>query len=240
MTEELTSYILEGGITMSIKPTYFAFDLKQHTSYLPSLIKCYRAAFATDPWDEWKKCSKCGKEWGISAEPELAMHNFMHCGQVVEDSWPVEMVKNSLESELTADSTCWVAVTTGAMVIGFAWGYAATPQQLEDKLHAPGFADIFFNDYPDVATVAYQDDIGVHPGFRLQGIALELIDLRLRDFKRKGLSVGVARVMRNPPSGTYAMYDKHGFKTVYQYNDSRQRVIMTKPYKGYYPKEYHP
>lgn len=212
--------------------TYVRFNPKTHRHLLSGLVDCYRKVFAGAPWNEWKKCGVCKKEWGEDSATELVAMGFLHCGEIVADSWPAAKVEYDLSLQLKARTSCWIAVIRD-WVIGFAWGYPICPAKLADDLKSPDLVLNLEQMFGPHVEVAYQDDLGVLPEFRGNGISRQLIARRLKDLKDQGLKVGVARVKRDPPSKTYDMYIRDGFSVVSEYEDGDGRVILARVYEGY-------
>lgn len=199
--------------------TYHHVSLKQDESLLPQLIECYREVFSTSPWYEWKTCTKCGKKWGLEHVDELAAHQHRCCNQEVVDFWPTEVVARDIRKELSMPfATCWLAMD-GEKVIGFSWGYALTPTELDTKLGIS--CGITGTDL-----LAYQDEIGVSTSYRGRHIASTLFRYRLRDFLSHGLRTGVMRTKTLPPSVTYLWFRNLGYRTTSSYDDADGRVIM--------------
>ena len=189
---------------------------------LQELVACYRAVFGGAPWSEWKKCAVCGSKWGVEEDiPET------HCGQMPEEFWPSATVESDIRHEVTEQASCWVA-TTGSDVVGFCWGYPIAVSNLEQKLVLPGFAEALRAKKGNVSHVAYQDELGVRPEFRGCGIAKAMYTARHADFLSRGLTVGVVRTKRTPPTVTYSWFLKIGYGLVSEYNDSDDRVILAR------------
>src|SRR3989344_6129238 len=94
------------------------------------LVECYREVFADTPWNEWLKCEKCDKYWGLKDKAMLESRGFRHCGQPLVDFWSVEQVLTDLEHEITPEASCWLAMEAD-LVVGFSWGYPVGLADLE-------------------------------------------------------------------------------------------------------------
>lgn len=191
------------------------------------LIECYREVFGEEPWNEWKKCSVCGKKWGKQEMPQ-ADGVFSHCGQRVVDFWPTEVVRSDLLHEITVDASCRLALE-GERVVGFCWGYPISPEELGKKLEIGGLANALTRMFGELQVVAYQDELGVLKEFRGQKLAKDLFRRRLDDFRERGFDVGVIRTKTNPPSVTYLWFTKKlGYQLVAEYNDADGRVVLAR------------
>lgn len=202
--------------------------------HLESMITCYRDVFATDPWFEWKQCSKCGKTWGREHEQELGSLGFHHCGEPVVDFWPTETVRRDLLHEISTDmASCWIALIDNN-VVGFTWGYGIAPTALEKKLALPGLAKAVKSALGNHAVVAYQDELGVLSAHRGKKISKELFKLRFADFLAMNLNVGVIRTKDEPPSVTYLWFTKKlGYQLLCRYEDDpAHRVVLGRSYEG--------
>lgn len=198
------------------------FALEQNGSVLQSLVTCYRTVFGEPPWNEWMVCSVCGEKWGVNVR-----HPVEHCGGVVSEFWPEGAVEKDIRAEVTPDSPAWLAYC-GEQVVGFCWGYAATPEDLARKVELPSLVDAIHGSFGVADQVAYQDEMGVISAFRGQGIARRMFDVRRTDFLQRGLKIGVIRTMRTPATVTYKWYTKLGYQVIAEYNDADDRVIMAR------------
>jgi ribosomal protein S18 acetylase RimI-like enzyme len=169
------------------------FNPKYRPDLLPGLIACYRHVFAESPWNEWKRCTECGKKWGIDAVLELYSLNYMHCGVAVVDYWPVEEVERDIKIEVaeTENSSAWL-LQDGDKVVGFIWGYPMITRYLRAKLNLASVQDIVHNKFKTIR-VAYLDDVGVYAEYRGRGLARILYDLWIKDMLGAGDNVVVAR-----------------------------------------------
>lgn len=191
------------------------------------MADCYIKVFADEPWNEWKKCPKTGQKWGIKDSVLLEQKNHMHEGVQLVDFWPKENVLEDFAKEITSDSSCWIAyLKETSEVVGFCYGYGISPDDLETKLELVGIADAIRGFQSSNEPVAYQDDMGVVHDQRRKGIASQLFEERLNDFKNMGLKYGVIRTMTNPPSVTNLWYTNRGYEVVGRYHDADERVIM--------------
>lgn len=216
----------------STRILYLRFKPKEHRHLLPMLIECYRDVFADTPWNEWKKCSVCNKQWGVTEREDLALLGFQHCGQLVEDFWPHKVVEEEILHQVNDKASCWIAMTK-QRVIGFTWGYPMTPEALARKLERPEMVANLKKQFGDPIEVAYQAELGVLTEFRGKKVARELVAKRLEDFQSQGLKVGVVRTKRNPPSVTYLWFIRDGYQPVAEYHDEGERVILARSYTGY-------
>jgi len=212
-------------VSYSIK--YMRFNPHKQPELLPQVVSCYRKVFSGEPWNEWKKCPMCGQYWGAGQRLTLKQMNFQHCGTAVVDYWPRGIVARDIRHEINDRSSCWLAMD-GASVIGFCWGYPISQDTLEEKLGLEGLARTIEHDLRCPWDVAYQDEIGVLPGYRRRGIARWLFEARLDDFLRQGLGLSVVRTKTRPPTVVYHWYLRLGYRVVAEYGDQEGRVVMAK------------
>ena len=212
------------------KTEFVRFDPRQDGHLIDKLIHCYRLVFGERPWSEWKKCSICGKKWGLEDLNELhAVHN-LHCGREVEDFWPEVTVREDLFFEIKPESSCWLATQekqSTVDVVGFCWGYPILAEQLEIKLVLPGIAEKL-KDRFGVDRFAYLDEIGLIKDMREKQIAKKLNDKVISDILAQGVSFFTVRTKTNPPTVAYHWLVKYGYEVVAHYNDSDGRVILAK------------
>lgn len=209
---------------------YLKFNPRQDGNLLERLIDCYRAVFAGEPWNEWKKCCLCGSKWGIREESKIAVLDFKHCGQPVVDFWHRETVRKDICEEIILEASCWVAVKN-SNIIGFCWGYPIELKDLEEKLKLPDFVKRTSMHLNQERYVAYQDEIGVLEEYRRHGIATEMFLRRLKDFQSLGLAVGIIRTLNDESSVPYKWYRKLGYYILDQYkrhDPKDNRVILAR------------
>jgi hypothetical protein len=196
------------------------------------LVECYRNVFADKPWNEWVRCSICGKYWGLEDYEHLLSINFVHCELPVVDFWHRSTVISDLRHEITGDASCWLAVD-GDNVIGFTWGYPILLPEIEKKLMIP-FGPEAIRDLSPDALVAYQDEVGVIASHRNKKIAKGLVLRRHRDFLAQGLTFGIVRTREYPiPSETFLWYtQKLDYQILARYPDGDGRIVLGRSFIG--------
>lgn len=194
------------------------------------IVECYRDVFADAPWHEWLQCSRCKKYWGIKDLGLLVSAGFRHCNMPLVDFWPREHVTHDLQTEITENASCWLAMD-GEKVIGFCWGYPITITKLVSKLGIP-VDDSLQADRNGL--VAYQDEVGVRTSYRGNKIAKTMVLRRLDDFISQGLQFGIVRTRKTPePSVTFSWYTtKLGFRVLAEYPNGDGRVILGREFSG--------
>ncbi len=219
-------------VSSGIEIEFMRFDLHgtEQERLLPELIFCYQRVFADSPWDEWLQCSNkdCAKVYGTKDIQTLRVREFVCCdGHPLVERWTAPLVAHDLRKELVKDSSCWLALHEGH-VVGFCWGYPITAEKLELKLGIKGLATALHTHFPE-GRFAYQDEIGVLPGYRDKKIAKELFRNRLSDFVEQGLTVGVVRTKEFPPSVTFSWFtEKLGYEVIERYSNPDRRVILAR------------
>ena len=212
-----------------MKPVIMRFNPRIDTHLFPSLIECYRDVFADRPWNEWKKCPRCGIYWGLKDEPLLKTLGFLHCETPVIDFWETHLVEEEVLLRVTESASGFVAVAPGEnKVIGFTWGFPATFDFIEADVKIP-VCDPLRAHFGKVSEpVAFQNEIGVANEFRRQGLAKEMFKLRLLDFLEKGMTHGVVRTRRFPePSHTFTWFTRdYDYKIIAAYPGDDGRVIL--------------
>ncbi len=196
-------------------------------SLTPRLVQCYRDVFAGKPWNEWLRCPKCGKSWGIDAKDFLLSGNFKHCGISLIDFRTEDEIIFEIQREITADASCRLAIDQNK-VIGFCWGFPIMLESMQGKL---GQTLDTPNNIDQTTRIAYQSELGILPEYRHQGIAKKLVKQRLLDFLDQELEYGLVRVKQTPkPSVTYLWYTKLGYSIVGHHSNGR--VILGRELDG--------
>ncbi len=237
------------SVASDLKYLRFDREAEEHQQLVPSLVQCYQQVFAEAPWNEWKKCPKCNRHWGILDEAELSARNFTceDCEVKLKDFWPTEEVAKDLVEAATdfperdMKASFWVLVH-GEQVVGFCGGFSIKYPDLLAKLECPDLDGLFTGRFGSHSLVAYQSELGLLPGYRNKGafghkdIARELLQLRHEDFVSMGLRIGLirAKAKQGEESVTYKWYTNPSlnFETVGNYNDSDGRVVLARDYEG--------
>ncbi len=209
------------------------------------IAKCYQLVFGTDrAWSEGKICHACSrpgapKKWNfLDAPPDGRCSD---CGGEVADFWPISQILADMRQELARPDAVCAVLRQGEAVIGGCWGFSATPEGLDEHLNhglaahvcAPDVAATLRAMYPGVERFAYQDEIFLRPEFQRQGLGKRLFAARHAGFAARDLAVYVMRTKRNPPSTSYRWFrDGWGYRTVTDYPDADQRVILAHTFEA--------
>lgn len=120
---------------------YVRFSPERDVELLDSFVECYRQVFASDPWNEWQRCSSCGHHWGIAHHVTPGVDDPRCCdAPEVTEFWPVEQVAKDLDDQLRRPgAACWVAVSD-VIVVGFCFGYILPESEFDEHLEMVGFA----------------------------------------------------------------------------------------------------
>ncbi len=204
------------------------FSNSKNEGLLPQLVGCYQDVFADPPWNEWMKCSICGKYWGKKDSDALLRMEFECCSTPLKEFWPKEEVKDNIRNEVTDKSSCVLALCDG-QVVGFCWGYPITLPDLEQKLGLE-FLALLSERWGNQDVVAYQSEMGLLKRHRGQGIAQRMFQRRQKDFLDHGLKVGVVRTREFPePSVTFLWFtQKLGYQVMTRYPGDDGRVVLAR------------
>lgn len=156
----------------------------------------------------------------------------IHCYQGVfadppwNETWPYEQVRADLLHEITPESSCWIAKRNDS-VVGFCWGYPITAPELEEKLKV-SFVPELERVLDTSDGIAYQDELGVLTSCRGIKIAKILFTIRLEDFERQGLRIGVVRTREFPEASvTFRWFtEKLGYQVIARYPGTDGRVVL--------------
>jgi len=196
------------------------FVLGSDEARLSRIAECYQDVFADPPWNEWKRCVKCARNFGRSD----AIGSLCPCGSALEQFWPLETVISDLKHELIDGSICLIALQEGR-VIGFSWSYPITAETLENKLQLEGLASAIHQE-ANGAPVAYIDEIGVLSPYRQHGIARLLYNHQIREFCNRGMHFFVARTKKSPPTVVYHWFKRTGYREIADYGEADGRVVL--------------
>lgn len=191
-----------------------------NSSSLLEIAKCYQEVFADPPWNEWKLCEKCKRNFGRAEDVSSACE----CGGNLKPFWPLETVIGDLKYELSDGSICWIAMDE-SRIIGFSWSYPISAESLEEKLQLAGLA-LMIHLEANGAPVAYIDEIGVLLPYRQHGIARLLYDKQVDEFRKRGIRFFTARTKKHPPTVVYHWFKRVGYKEIAEYNETDGRVVL--------------
>jgi len=169
---------------------------------LPQLIKVYQSAFAEPPWDEFKKCSLCGINYGI-IETKRLPNTCKKCSTPLklEEFWSSEDVRKDLDFARLQEDCVVLVAELDRKISGFTWGY---------KIPLEKFP--FLRDYISNKT-NYMDEIAVAGDFRRKGIGKILGEKYIEYCKKINSAEIILRTdQRNISS--MSLFKNLGFKNI--------------------------
>lgn len=185
-------------------------------SICASAWQCYQAGFAGEPWNEWKQCCSCSASYGLSiGETERCPQ----CACTLKAYWPIEQISSDIMTSLSLPLAYCSVAQFDEQVVGLALGYAIAPIALSEQL---GIA--IPSSHP---TIAYQDEIVVHPDYQHHGIGRALYLHWMEWVADQGLPQVAARTLADPPSIVYRWYQRLGYRVCARYAAPDQRVILS-------------
>jgi ribosomal protein S18 acetylase RimI-like enzyme len=164
----------------------------------------YKEAFSEEPWNEYKKCTACGVNYGIKeSENRPAFCKKCDNALKLEDYWTEEDVKSDIRY---AGEKSWNSILVASYrgkIIGFTWGYTL---QKEDFPFLGSFSWII-----DCSQGIYVDEVATAPSARGRGVATALERRLFEEAEKSGFKSVVLRTdERN--SAAMNLYKKLGFK----------------------------
>lgn len=175
---------------------------------MEQIIRVYKSAFAEKPWDEYRKCTQCGINYGIEeAEQVYASLETAACKKCdkglfgnFSEFWSSEEITGDLESALKKESPIVLVAETGS-IAGFTWGYKLPSWQfpfIEGKIAQP---------------TVYMDEMAVAGNERRQGIGLALGNKFLEEVASRGFRSSLLRTDINNPA-SMGLFGKLGYRNV--------------------------
>ena len=168
------------------------------------IISIYKSAFAEPPWNEFKKCSACGINYGreeVARRPDTCKNcqsPFTLGKLVLEEFWTAKEITNDLENALSAECPIVLVAESEGLLVGFTWGYLLP----FDKFP-------FLNGLTNKRS-NYMDEIAVRGDTRIRGIGTALGKEYLRQVQEQGMIDAVLRTdCRNTASVT--LFEKIGY-----------------------------
>ncbi len=174
--------------------------------YSPSdfrqLTEVYVSAFAEPPWDEYRKCTSCGINYGIaeSVNPPALCKKCTNPLSLAE-FWSRDGIKADLDFALDQkDSIALVAVANGKQerLLGTTWGY---------RLPFGKFPFLKGSVSPNSS---YLDDIAVRGDSRRLGVGVQLGERFVQAAQKVGVSEVVLRTDKRNAS-SMGLFVKLGF-----------------------------
>ena len=196
-------------------------------------VDLYRTVFEDPPWNEYRACLQCP---GLRGSPKRKFSR-VEASQIPGSNCPTcttDLVPYFSDDDIVSDistclngknPSCWFVRYQGEL-IGFTYGAEMTADELEHDLRSPGLAQSLLNAFGSGKRYAYQDEIAVRSDFRKRGLAKELFERRLQDFRSMHIDIGVVRTKTLPQSVTFSWYVRRQYAVVASYQDADARVVL--------------
>ena len=165
------------------------------------VIRIYQSAFAEPPWNEFKKCTLCGINYGIQEVNNRAENcKKCSCPLALVEFWSQSDIQNDLAFALSQPFYRVLVAESGGLS-GFVWGYKLPLFKfpfLEDKVNE---------------NAHYMDEIAVHANARRQGIGKLLGVHYLESVKKTNIPEVILRTdYRNTSS--VQLFSSLGFEKI--------------------------
>ena len=194
---------------MALNSRYSIVDYDER--YLPSLVACYIATFATPPWNEWMRCSECSRHYGLDV-PERCES----CGGTLIPFYSDDQVKQYFARAQILRGHFHLAVAEQEIVAGWrGFVYGSLDVCNDAKLHLP--ADELARLRSRVAPfLACSWGLGVHPEHRRRGLGLALTEA---SFMLAGRPM-LIRTSTDETVPVRRLHERFAFIEVYRYPDN--------------------
>lgn len=173
-------------------------------NYSPSdfgqLVDVYVSAFAEPPWDEYKKCAKCGINYGIR-ETSFSPERCKKCKQKLDlvEFWSVGDIKKDIDFALKQRNSIALVALNDKKLVGIAWGYKLPFEKFPFLSRSVG------------ENCVYLDDIAVRGDSRKAGVGTRLGEQFIFNAKSEGMGEAILRTdSRN--NSSVALFSKLGFR----------------------------
>ncbi len=192
---------------------------------LDSLIRVYKSAFAEPPWNEYKKCLRCEKEYGREEcrriETGEAPSRCARCSSPLElaEFWSSDGIKGDLGFALSQPDPIVLVAESGGSLAGFSWGY---------RLPLAKFP--FLGAWESTTLrPSYMDEIAVSAEARQRGIGTELCIAYMGETKRRGGESVVLRTDKRNASSV-GLFRKVGFREIMRPGQQSEPLeVLTDP-----------
>ena len=180
------------------------------------IIDCYESVFMGEPWNEWKKCTDCGINYGLDEFKEMVGSTTnvnLNCknddcsSEVLEtdsfykggDQLGQKILSAARREEGLLDLTAYVVSERACAedrLVGFLWGYKFPSNDSPSVMFSKA-QDMLVSNGFDLNTTLYLAETGVVPGYRGQGIGQSLLSEMKYQMVSQGLTGMVMRTV-NP------------------------------------------
>jgi GNAT superfamily N-acetyltransferase len=170
---------------------------------LPSIIDVYQKAFAGEPWNEYRLCSKCGEEYSINDFLKSVEYNKCKVKECngnfkSEEYWKPEDIIRNINETISKKGLAYVA-ENGQGIVGFVWGNPGYPEAREE------LSDIIKSDS------FYMKEIAVDLNCQDKGVGSKLAEAFVDKVKEKGYSGTYLRTnLKN--SRAIRVFEKAGYE----------------------------
>lgn len=175
------------------------------------IVKAYKLAFASDPWNEGYVCPSCQANFPLTKKRQICPE----CSSApLVEYWPTAKVATDFYQEAKKPDFICLALSDKSRVIGFTWGYSIIiDKDSAKKLDAPGLEKIITGKF------FYIDEIAIIPSHQGRGLGKRLFESLLKNIKNEQI---ILRTKNNSVmSNLTKLFDGKIIKEI-----SNERIIM--------------
>lgn len=147
-------------------------------------LYCYRMWGSEDSFGEYKQCPKCRRYFSEEKVAELSLIRCPDCQIELEDAWKPERVEKDIRGQLQKPGAIGFVAVVRSKVIGFAWTYFITPDEI--RKHWGQEVTAKLAKLVTGQTIIYFDELGVEQSWRRQGIGTALVTACLKQYQNIG------------------------------------------------------
>ena len=208
-------------------PTVLPVSVDEALGRSEEVAALYARVFATDPWNEAMRCTRCGRSYGLDAPSAC-----VDCSADLVEFYPLPETARQIRSYFSLNRARIAFALSDAgtpqSLSGFAWGWEESLPDLNDrKLSLPRedldtLSEFFKEGKND--PVFYVSEFGVRADMRGLGTGKLLYQGLMRPDERTSV---LMRTSRRSPAFTIATRDPVSpLRVVYDYRDSLSRVLL--------------
>lgn len=152
-------------------------DPKKEPLAILEIVKAYKLAFASDPWNEGYVCPSCEANFPLTEKAKVCPKCF---SAPLVEYWPTAKVVTDFYQEASKPNFICLALSMKSRIIGFTWGYSIIiNKDSAKKLDAPGLEKLITDKF------FYIDEVAIIPSRQGHGLGRKLFESLLKNIKNE-------------------------------------------------------